>query len=390
MSPSGGTPGLIKGPVTPLPAFRSLTIELTERCNLNCVHCYINRPDEDRRSRALELSTADWKRIIAQAVDSGTLTVRFTGGEPLLRPDFGEIYRFTRKLGMRVKLFTNATLFTPAVAEMLGEIPPLDTMEITVFGMQPTSYEAVTRRRGSFKAFRRGIDLLVRHRVPFAVKGVWLPQNREEVEAFESWATTLPGINEPPAYSFFFDLRTRRDSKAKNLVISGLRPGAESMVKFMSRRRKTYEKETKQFLERFPLRPMGDVLLDCGAGHTSTIDAYGLLQPCMLIRHSSLVVDLKRLNLREALHTNLDRIEKVRAHDPRYLQRCARCFIRNLCQQCPGKSWSEHGTLDTPVEYLCQVAHAQARGLGLLEAGEKAWEIEEWPERVDRAWIGRT
>ena len=44
----------------------------------------------------------------------------------------------------------------------------------------------------------------------------------------------------------------------------------------------------------------------------------------------------------------------------------------------------EHGTLDTPVEYLCDVAHAQARYLGLLGADERAWEVEEWRERVKR------
>jgi hypothetical protein len=54
-----------------------------------------------------------------------------------------------------------------------------------------------------------------------------------------------------------------------------------------------------------------------------------------------------------------------------------------LCEQCPSKSWMEHGTLDTPVEYLCEVAHAQTRYLGLLEGGEKAWQIDNWKERVE-------
>jgi hypothetical protein len=51
---------------------------------------------------------------------------------------------------------------------------------------------------------------------------------------------------------------------------------------------------------------------------------------------------------------------------------------------CPAKSWAEHGTLDTPVEYLCRVAHAQARDLGLLQDGERSWEVTDWHSRVDR------
>jgi sulfatase maturation enzyme AslB (radical SAM superfamily) len=70
--------------------------------------------------------------------------------------------------------------------------------------------------------------------------------------------------------------------------------------------------------------------------------------------------------------------------NPEYLARCARCFLKDFCNQCPGKSWAEHGTLDTPVEYLCRVAHAQARYLGLLAEGELAWEVENGAERAGR------
>ena len=74
----------------------------------------------------------------------------------------------------------------------------------------------------------------------------------------------------------------------------------------------------------------------------------------------------------------------MQATNPLYLERCARCFLHGLCEQCPAKSWMEHGTLDTPVEYLCQVAHAQARYLGLLEEGERAWEVPDWQQRLAR------
>ncbi len=70
------------------------------------------------------------------------------------------------------------------------------------------------------------------------------------------------------------------------------------------------------------------------------------------------------------------------AQDLCYLARCARCFLKGLCEQCPAKSWMEHGTFDTPVEYLCRVAHARALDLGLLKEGERSWEVEDGRERV--------
>jgi hypothetical protein len=78
------------------------------------------------------------------------------------------------------------------------------------------------------------------------------------------------------------------------------------------------------------------------------------------------------------------RLRRLKAQNPDYLRRCARCFLKGLCEQCPGKSWMEHGTLDTPVEYLCQVAHAQGRHLGLLADGESAWEVTDWERRLQR------
>jgi sulfatase maturation enzyme AslB (radical SAM superfamily) len=67
-------------------------------------------------------------------------------------------------------------------------------------------------------------------------------------------------------------------------------------------------------------------------------------------------------------------LHELRATNPEYLRRCAKCFLKGLCEQCPAKSWAESGTLDTPVEYLCEVAHAQARYLGWLGKHEQGWE----------------
>ena len=90
------------------------------------------------------------------------------------------------------------------------------------------------------------------------------------------------------------------------------------------------------------------------------------------------------MTLKRALEESFPAMREIRATNPDYLRRCARCFLKGLCEQCPAKSWMEYGTLDTPVEYLCQVAHAQARFLGLLGKEESAWEVEDWKERVAR------
>ena len=85
---------------------------------------------------------------------------------------------------------------------------------------------------------------------------------------------------------------------------------------------------------------------------------------------------------KEALTVFFPKLREMKAENPEYLKRCARCFIRGLCGQCPARSWIEHGTFDSPVEYLCRVAHSRAQDLGLLHKGESAFEVENWHERI--------
>jgi MoaA/NifB/PqqE/SkfB family radical SAM enzyme len=170
----------------------SLNIELTERCNNDCIHCCINLPANDRVAKAREMTTGQVKSILIEAAARGCLQVRFTGGEPLLRPDFEELYLCARRLGLKVLIFTNARLITPQLADLLSHIPPLVFMEITVYGMHKESYETVSRVPGSFAQFRRGVDLLLERKIPFVVKSAFLPPNKTEMDEFEAWAGTIP------------------------------------------------------------------------------------------------------------------------------------------------------------------------------------------------------
>jgi radical SAM protein with 4Fe4S-binding SPASM domain len=365
-----------KGPLLP-----ALDFELTERCNNNCIHCCINLPAGDAAARARELSTAEIKRILTEAATLGCLQVRFTGGEPLLRGDFEELYLFARHLGVKVLLFTNARPITPHLADLFARIPPRVEIEITVYGMKPESYDAVTQVPGSFAQFRRGVELLLERNVPFIVKSALLPPNQEEMDEFEAWAATIPWMDKPPVYAMFFDLRNRRDDPEKDRRIESLRVTPEHGLLVLNRNKGRYRQEMTEFCSKF-MRAPGDKLFDCGAGHGGCVDSYGGFRPCMGLHAPEWTYDLLHGSLRDALENFFPRLRKVRAANPKYLARCARCCLKGLCEQCPAKSWAESGTLDTPTEYRCRVAHAQARDLGVIGLDEQAWRLLNSCKRV--------
>jgi len=384
-------------PLRPIRAtLGALDIELTERCDNACVHCCINLPEDDQAARAREMTAEQVEDVLRQAADLGCLRVRFTGGEPLLRDDFERLYVYARRLGMRVLLFTNARRVTPGLVELLQRIPPLVRAEVTVYGMHRDSYEAVSRVPGSFDEAWRGIGLLLDGGIPFVAKAALLPPNRAEMDELAAWCVDAVGMEQPPRYAMFLDMRGRRDDETADRRIEALRPSPEDGLAVLTARPYQYRRQMQEFGGKF-MGPQGDVLFACGAGHGVSVDAYGRAQPCMGVRTPELTAPLFETASvagddpgggPATLAAALERfagLKDLRAQDPEYLRRCARCFLKGLCEQCPAKSWSEHGTLDTPVEYHCSVAHAQARWLGWLGEDEHGWEVGDWRERVAAA-----
>lgn len=365
------------------PVFR-LDLEITERCNNNCIHCNINQPENDAKIKAAELSTDDLKKIISDAVIMGCIKLKLTGGEPLLREDFFDIYRFARMKGLNIKVFTNAQLISEEHIALFKKTPPGDTIEVTMYGLSRASYESVSRVKGSFERAKKGISKLIENKIPFIVKGTALPQTIGEIEAFDTWASTLPYMRKPPSYVSLLDMRGRRDDPKKNRLIKTLRLNPDEILTVLARQKKEYILEMAQFIRKF-VKPTGDKIFSCGAGNGQvSVDAYGNLHPCLLLKDPETSIHLKTCNLKEAVTHFIPEIRQKKSMNPEYLKRCARCFLRGLCEQCPARSWTEHGTLDTPVNYYCDVAHKQAEMLGLLEPGEKAWLIEDWQSRITK------
>lgn len=369
------------------PLLARLDIELTERCNNSCLHCSVSLPAGDGEARRRESTTAEIKSILGEAASLGCLSVRFTGGEPLLRDDFEELYTAARRLGLRVRLFTNATLITPRLAELFERIPPLDKMEVSVYGMTTESSALVTGNPASFEAARRGLALLLSRGIPFAVKGAVLPPTKDEMDRFEAWTRELPGMTGAPSYAMLFDLRSRRDDEAKNDRIRRLRPDPAEYVRLEGRLGEGRSAELRAFVARFG-GCAGDRLFGC-LSDAGCVDAYGRFQVCLLLRHPDTVYELKHGSLRAAMEEFLPKVREMRASNPAYLERCGRCFLKSLCLQCPARSWAEYGTLDTPVEYFCGIAHAQAEAIGILAAGEKAWQVKDGRQRIERPAIRR-
>ena len=114
--------------------------ELTAKCNFNCRMCYVHD-----NSKPDALSASDWLRIAEEARDAGMVFVLLTGGEPLARKDFREIYLGMKRLGLLISINTNGSLFTDELIEFFRKDPPL-RFNITLYGGSNETYDTLCGR----------------------------------------------------------------------------------------------------------------------------------------------------------------------------------------------------------------------------------------------------
>jgi len=351
-----------------------VSMELTERCNNNCLHCYINLPVDDEEAKEKEITFAEIKTLVDEVAKMGCLFWHLTGGEPLLREDFSDIYLYLKRKGIRVTLFTNATLINSETANLFRKYPP-QNLEVSIYGLSQKTYEAVTRNLGSFRAFRQGINLLKENHIPFTLKAAVLPQNFHEIKKMRDFAWSLTG--EPLGVVLKLNLGSKCGKGSKRDSIKRLRIPPDKAMEVLKQDEKRYRKDIERFCQKFLGAPGDDRLFSCGAGVGGChIDAYNNFQLCMLLRHPDCVYSLRKGSFKEAWEKFVPQVREIKANNKKYQEKCQQCFLKSFCEQCPAWSWMEHSVLDEPVEYLCEIAHTEAIWLGLLREGEKAWEVE--------------
>ncbi len=346
----------------------SAEIELTERCNNNCLHCYINLPANDQEARSQELSFEEIRAIVDEAVEMGCFWWLISGGEPLLREDFTDIYLYMKKKGLLVSLFTNGTLITPKLVRLFKRYPPRD-LEITVYGVTKKTYERVTRTPGSFEAFRRGINLLQEGDVPFTLKAMALRSNVGELRTIKDFCKSIS--KDHFRFDPFLHLRLRPNDK-RNRQIRNQRLSPEEIVTIElgdeERKNGLLKKvcEEKRVGQETVHFHNDNHLFYCGAGKTSfTIDPYGFFKLCSSLSHADCVYDLRKGSLAEAWEKFVPQVRAMRTEDEECRKKCLRCPLINLCMWCPATAYLECGKLDRHIEDFCQLAHARAEAPGL-------------------------
>jgi radical SAM protein with 4Fe4S-binding SPASM domain len=331
-----------------------VSIEVTRRCPLECQHCYNNLPMGDQDARSREMTTEEHFKMLDELVEMGCFWLLYTGGEIFARKDFLEIYTYAKKKGFLITLFTNGTLITEKIANYLVEWPPF-AIEITLYGRTRETYEALTMIPGSYDRCLRGIRLLRERGLPLKLKTVATSINKHEVTSMRRFAEEELGVE----FKFDSQINPRIDCSQSPLAV---RLTPEEVVALDMAEPKGVS-EYRRLARHDQENPRGlgpdDGVYVCGGGMGSfAINAYGESSICVISQQETFGV--RGVGIKQVWEGSLLRLRERKRTK---MTKCVRCQIRPLCGMCPANGELENGDQESPVEFLCHVAHLRAAAI---------------------------
>lgn len=150
--------------------------ELNLGCNYDCEHCYLGLKTFSG------LSWPQRERLLDIMREAGVLWLQLTGGEPLIDKLFPEVYELAYGLGMMISISSNGSrLSNRKILDLLTARPPY-RLTLSVYGATAESYDGLTRRRGSFAAFTKGLAAAHEAGLPINLNLIVAQRNAHEVD----------------------------------------------------------------------------------------------------------------------------------------------------------------------------------------------------------------
>lgn len=257
----------------------SVMLELTYRCNLDCFFCY-----NDKKAPGVPLSLEQYIRLFDELAAMQVLFMTFTGGEPLVHPDFFTLARAARESGFSIRVKSNGHMIRGEIARRLKqEVNPLQ-VEMSLHGATAETHERQTRVPGSFARLLENITLMRQLDLRPSLVSTLTAWNEQETEAMFVLADRL-GVQ----LRFQGPVGPRDDGDTEPMQIQPSVSGWQHFIEIAGRR-------ANAGLERQGTAASAVVIGNsqqyddsyCGAGSEEIlVDPVGNVFPCLHLRHAA-------------------------------------------------------------------------------------------------------
>jgi radical SAM protein with 4Fe4S-binding SPASM domain len=314
---------------------KSISIELTDRCNLLCKHCSTEAsPDKNTF-----ISYDSFERLLYSGKELGADCLSLSGGEPLLHPEIEKMVKKASDLNYNINIYTSGVMKNNNVISekrLLFLKKNVDTLIFSVFSDENNLHDYITGIKGSFNTTINSIEATLEHNINTEIHTVPMSVNYKKIPQIIELANNL-GINQ---VSLLRLVPQGRCTENKNLIMDNLEvEELKSMVKRL-------ENNKKDIIIRkgAPYKCLFIEEADnCSAAEDKIlISPNGDVHPCEAFKSDQAVSNINQHDL-YYIWQNDKRLNQLRELNKYQISNCNNCSQLEDCKGgCPGQRWLKH------------------------------------------------
>lgn len=320
----------------------SVLFELTPKCNMNCIHCYLQNVHSSE-----QLSYKEIIEILDILYDKGILFLTLTGGEILLRKDFVDIYLYAKKRGFLVELFSNGLLFSDDIISILTKYPPL-YIDISLYGACERVYAEVTRTNGAFNKVINNCKKIKQAGINLSLRSPVIKETENQMESMKHIAEKL---DVPFICTFEICPTVDKDTAPQNHQVNISTILKYEFDDYYNQIEKGIRKD-ETISENIVQSMKNNSVFSCNVGINSfVIDFKGNMCPCMKLKHHGIKLTKNNFDL---IWQKFSVYTKMKASKS-YL--CSTCDARYYCDVCPAEMDFMFGDYEYRPSHICTLAN---------------------------------
>ena len=332
------------------------SIELLPLCNMNCDMCYVRLSRAEMEDQGRLRSLNEWLQAAEEMKNVGTLFLLLTGGEPLLYPEFKQLYLKLKGMGFVIAINTNGTLIDEAWADFFSEHKPR-RINITLYGADDQAYRELCHYPGGFDKVMRAIKLLKDYEIDVKLGYSLARANQNNMVRIIDLGEEL-GV---PVRVDTYMMPAVRERNRPYDEQSRLDPASAARIRIQALKQEMGKELFEEYVRKIVfevehiLPEDGPGKVHCLAGNCSfTINWQGYLRPCVVMSEPS--VSVFEEGFEKAWQKVSDAVSQIRTSSV-----CNACKYRPICRTCCASALLEEGSYDAVPKYMCAYAKESYR-----------------------------